>query len=438
MALSGSPIVILGSYRSGTSSVSTALVKLSLYMGSEDALFPADEFNPDGHWELNDMMHAHEKILGAFRFNYHATPFLAENWSAMPFVANMVSDLKGLLNKHFAGKANWGWKEPATSILLPLYSRAMQEEGVAPRYLICVRHPRSVVSSMMKRFVQTPMESWSKETKDDLGFEERLMCMWVAYTLSSLKETQGAARQLLCYERYLADPRTYVDRIAQDLIPWQATEEQKAAAAATVKPQLSHANFKPEEGLEGWPSIIAKTYEFCLRADKDPQAFTQGSFDQEIDVLWTEWLRWRRMIQPPTLPVSQLQITWNLPSGSGQVYERYAPTGGWQIVKCAMAVPSEGVVQVDPYHAPCRIWIKSATWHSGEQRLAAELQQGPGGLLDDVPGMKRLSIFGPSSLLVKLPAASGTWDLELEMLVHCNEAMLAGMVSALGARLAKS
>src|ERR1044071_5959396 len=143
MSLSGEPTVILGSYRSGTSSVSTALVKLGLYMGDDSSLFPADEFNPDGHWELNDMMAAHERVLSALKTSYHATAWLPDNCMDLPFAAAMINALGGLLSKHFSGKANWGWKEPATSILLPLYQEALAKERVKPRYLICVRHPRS-------------------------------------------------------------------------------------------------------------------------------------------------------------------------------------------------------------------------------------------------------------------------------------------------------
>src|SRR5947208_2610644 len=109
------PIIILGPYRSGTSSVAGTLVHMGLYMGSEQALFPADEFNPDGHWELKDMMALHERLLMAFRMNYYVATWLPPNWRELPFLGEMSREIKALLAKHFAGQKHWGWKEPATS-----------------------------------------------------------------------------------------------------------------------------------------------------------------------------------------------------------------------------------------------------------------------------------------------------------------------------------
>jgi len=420
MSLTGDPIVILGSYRSGTSLLSTGLVNMGLYMGEESALFPADDFNPDGHWELKDMMAAHERILGAFRTDYHPTIWIPQNWDDFPFAVNMVRDLRGLLTKHFDGKVQWGWKEPATSILLPLYKKALVEEGVAGRYLICVRHPKSVVASMMKRFVRSATELWSEDASKQAGLEERLMCMWVSYTLTSLRESKGTMRELVCYERYLQNPRSYADRIAEHLLPWPVTDAQKDAAASIVKPSLSHTLFKPEEGLENWPAMIAKVYDLCLRADNDAAQFRQGGFDSEIEELWTEWLRWRNMILPPTLPPSQIRIKWD----GGERFEKYSPTGSWQTIRCSFDAAARSVL-IDPFHAPCRMWVRSANWNDGSP---AEIQSGPGGVLEELGGIKRLSISGPDALVAQPP--TGSIELKMEVLLQSNEAILAGILSS--------
>ena len=63
----------------------------------------------------------------------------------------MVREIRTVLKKHFEGIPHWGFKEPSTTVLMPLYREAFSAEGVvAARYPIMVRHPLSVVSSNVR------------------------------------------------------------------------------------------------------------------------------------------------------------------------------------------------------------------------------------------------------------------------------------------------
>jgi hypothetical protein len=435
MSLTGQPIVILGMYRSGTSAVSGALVELGLYMGTEEALFSPNEFNPDGHWELKDMMVLNERLIKALRSDYFPARWLPDSWSEEPFTDRMVADLRGLLNRHFSNRSHWGWKEPATSILLPLYKAALTEEGVAGRYLICARHPMSVLSSLLKRFISTPMESFSTGPQDLPGIKERLMSMWVSYMLSALRETKGATRHLMVYERFLQEPMKYVERLSNGFLTWQPTTEQKQAAAATVKPQLSHSKYGPGHELRDWPTIVGRTYDLCLRADEDPEGFSSGAFDLEIDALWQEWSTTRQMVQPLTLPAGQLILSWDAPDGPEKHEEDYVPFGEPLRFRFKVDAPARSTLRFDPYQHPSHLWIRRVAWHLGGEEYVAALKEGPGGLLEDISGMQRLTVFGPDALEIQTPSLAGPYELEFEFHVKADVPALVNIVKALGQRV---
>ena len=437
MSLSGDPVIILGSYRSGTSVVASTLVEMGLYMGSKDALFPADEFNPDGHWELKEMMSLHERLLMAFRSNYFAAPYLPENWHEHPLRENMVRDTGILLEKHFHSHAAWGWKEPATSILMPLYKEALAAQGLKGRYVICVRHPKAVVASMKKRFVATPMETMNSATGDLNGVDERLMTMWVAYTLSSLRESRGATRFLLSYERFLQDPKSYVEAIGSRLLPWKPTTEQMAAAAQIVKPSLSHTKLVPEEQMEAWPEIINKVQRLCLRADADPDGFQSGDYDQQVEDLWTEWIRTRRMILPIVLPAGEMNFSWIASGKEKHFSEGYIPTEEGDLLQFNIDAPPNTLVKIDPYPIPCQMWIRSAHWVSATGEEQAILQAGETGILEEISGAQRLTVFGPSSLVCTTPARPGTYQFKIDLLLQMDQAAMTRIVANLARRVSK-
>lgn len=436
MSLSGEPTIILGSYRSGTSSLAATLVHLGLYMGTKEALFPADEFNPDGHWELLEMMALHEKLLMGFRSTYFAATSLPENWREHPLRETMVRDVWALLEKHFRSSSNWGWKEPSTSILLPLYQEALAQSGLSGRYVICVRHPKAVVASMMKRFVSTPLEMVNSGTQVYPGAEERLMAMWVSYTLAALADTKGRRRMLISYERYLKEPRKYLQGMAERLLDWTPSAEQMETAVASVNPRLSHSSFDPSERMLDWPEIVNETYDLCLRIDEDPAGFQAGAFDQEIDSLWRKWLRERRMINPITLPSAQLEVTWSEGGEPKRFSEGFVPTVHGDEFEFRVNAPAATEVTIDAFQMPCQIWIKDAAWVGAGGRQKAQFKAGPGGILEEISGAQRLTVFGPASLLGKTPEGDGPFSLSLKILVQYDQAALTRAVGLVGRQLA--
>jgi hypothetical protein len=435
MSLSSDPIVILGTFRSGTSALATCFSHLGVYFGQEKDFQPADEFNPGGYWELRDMQLLNAKILTVFGTNYYQIDRLPEDWQSQPGSAMVVNEIRGLLRGKFNGQGRWGWKEPATSILLPLYKQAMADEGItAPRYPISVRHPLSVAASQNKRQSQWGFKDAKATGAEGVAaVEERTVGLWVQYTLSALRESKGSVRQVICYENFLKDPRPYLEWITQGL-EWHPSAEQMDAAVASVKPEWSHSRYTADD-LKPWSSVVVRTYDLCQRADKDPQGLTDGKFDAEIDGLWEEWMDWSKMIRPILLPAGQMIFTWRQNGQQAGHAERFSPTGTWQTVSLDLPIQPGSEVFIDPYQMPCQVWIRKATWRVGDNERRAILGPGPSGIIEDAFGIKKLTSFGPGSLVGQIPPGNGPVTFEMELMVRSGQEILTEMISTLRGRL---
>lgn len=422
MSLRGEPIIVLGMFRGGTSCLSTALAAMGVHLGNEQDFQKANEFNEGGYWELEDMQQMHVRCFYTFGMTAVGNDRLPFNWRDLPGGVQMVEEIQAMLEKHFAGHDHWGWKEPGTADLLPLYKEALAKSGVAsPRYAISVRNPLSVASSRKRQFdVKASRESG--ESQKQPPNEQRNVGLWVHYMLHTLKGTQGAPRHLLSYENLLQEPRKYLKRLADDLLPYEPTDEQMEAAYATIKPQWSHSKFSMND-LKTWPSIVARTYELCLRMAEDPEGLNAGKYDPETDELWDEWLAIGNMTHETRLPSGQMILSWQEAGQVQHVKQDFTPTGDWQVIRQQLQVGPGQTLQIYPYQMACQIWIKRAVWHVGGKQAPAGLMQGPTGIMEQ-PGMLRLTAFGPAPLLVKAPQEPGPYEFELEFLLQMDMSVM--------------
>jgi hypothetical protein len=180
---------------------------------------------------------------------------------------------------------------------------------------------------------------------------------------------------------------------------------------------------------------VGRTYDVSMRAYKDPDGFMAGKFDAEVDELWDEWGTVSKMARPIQLPAGQMIFTWMERGRQNEHAERYSPTGTWQTFRGAVPVPQAVDVVLDPYQTPCQIWIRKAVWHTGNSERRAILGPGPNGALDDLFGMKRLTIFGPHALMVQGAPGAGPIEFEMEFKVITGQAVLNDLVNMLRARL---
>jgi len=173
-------LVILGYHRSGTSAATQHLVRAGLFVGDE--LLSANASNPHGHFEDRAFIRIHERI---FTEN-------GENWLApSPFVPIVSPDLRQHIRELVADRDAhhnvWGFKDPRACLFVDVWRTMLS----APRFLICLRHYRACVDSVVRRAlsaVRTTTDRHEARVQMLLAADhDAIARSWVAHMLPLLR-----------------------------------------------------------------------------------------------------------------------------------------------------------------------------------------------------------------------------------------------------------
>jgi hypothetical protein len=144
-------VVILGMHRSGTSLVANFMHAIGVDFGQD--LLPADEGNEAGYWESRKIFDTHEKILKELNCEWHNPPlsFPLSSWRK-PRIQELKKDLLDFVRSECKrAEKIWGFKDPRTAILLPLWQEIFDELRLEPHYILTIRHPNAVTASLNRR-----------------------------------------------------------------------------------------------------------------------------------------------------------------------------------------------------------------------------------------------------------------------------------------------
>ena len=279
-------ICILGMHRSGTSALARLLNILGVYLGEPDRLLAADDaVNPEGFWEHVGIMKCQDRLLHALgRTWYDPTP-LPEGWISSADCRSCKDDLLSIIEEEFADKAIWGWKDPRTCLLLPMWDELACSLGLRIDYVMIVRNPLDVAASLSKR---------------DAMLVDESLPLWLYYVLSALHGARRGRRCVVLYDRLLACWHEEMKRISGHLtIPWPSDEENIAAEVARfLKPTLRHASSSLEDlaTTETNDSAVMETYRLCLNAVEDEALLESTAAIDKVNNLYRGYLLSQELI----------------------------------------------------------------------------------------------------------------------------------------------
>jgi hypothetical protein len=144
----GSPdfcVVVLGIFRSGTSVVAGMLDILGVRMGPHEAgpnWMEVSSWSPTGTYENADFRWFDWGALGVDPRSPQST--LPDNWREQ--MSRVKSEHVISVVKAAEGGA-WGWKEPYTTLTLPLYVPHLRN----PRFVVVRRNPADVAQSLHRQ-----------------------------------------------------------------------------------------------------------------------------------------------------------------------------------------------------------------------------------------------------------------------------------------------
>lgn len=238
-------IVVLGMHRSGTSLLGNILQVCGIAMA--DDTDRASPRNPGGFWERPDLVALHDEVLVALGrpvgAQDHARP-LPESWWTMPAIAPIKARIKnwlqGQLELH---EGLWGFKDPRTVRLLPLWREIFAELHLQPRYVIAVREPTEVARSMAR-----------KNPKARPLTEAQCELMWIAYNWDIARQVDFAHAFVVDYGYWFQDPGAQLSALLAylrtDLVSWPRL---MPAAQAIIQAEYRHHHHDPSRAVTQLP-----------------------------------------------------------------------------------------------------------------------------------------------------------------------------------------
>ncbi len=125
------------------------LAEVGLQLSAE--LVPASEANPDGHFEDVQIRDVQQRFMKSLSLS----PYLPRpaGWRESPDYRTAVRHLTELVaaaNRRHDGV--WGFKDPRTCVLWPLWQEVWAAIGIEARPVFCVREGTAVINSMMATY----------------------------------------------------------------------------------------------------------------------------------------------------------------------------------------------------------------------------------------------------------------------------------------------
>jgi hypothetical protein len=225
--------IVVGMHRSGTSLLSHILHYLGVEMS--DGNLVVSPSNPGGFWERQEIVALHDEILRIINAPVkdfsHALP-LPVGWWRRPEVQAVKAKLRAYVAAELAKcPGRWGFKDPRTSRMIPLWKEICDELGLAPRFIWAIRSPGDAGESMaLKNPKARPIDH-------DQG-----CLLWFIYNIDILRNCGPSVAAVVDYESWFQDPKS----VGQDLIKrldldWYGPEDELETCLQTfIKPEYRH------------------------------------------------------------------------------------------------------------------------------------------------------------------------------------------------------
>src|SRR5215472_12915504 len=254
-------VVVLGMHRSGTSLCSHLLSALGVDMSDDIDVNPS---NARGHWERWEIVEFHNRILSLFNRDYlgHFHDFaLPVAWWADPRVAQIRREIVAFLGARM-GDGYFGFKDPRTVRLMPVWHQIFNELKLAPKLVLCLRNPAQVARSL-----------YARDSLDPANGEYR----WLAYMIDFYRYTSNFECCLVEYEDWFDNPAANIEKLRKFLdLSWQQSESDLALLLSDlIDPTARHDDFEHHEANQ---PLVRSLYKLASRAGRDGEARDQIAY----------------------------------------------------------------------------------------------------------------------------------------------------------------
>jgi hypothetical protein len=219
--VTGILVLVTGTGRSGTSTVSGALHHLGLFVPGPH--LGANDTNPKGFYESRWAVQFHKRLTGAAEVHeFDARPYALDRVreSVTP---ELRAELVEWLGRQAAdggegstrtadGGVQVVVKDPRSVWAQQLWGEAAAEVGLDIRYLSMLRHPAEVIGSRTTYYARK-----SEDAAQRRRYETFSLSRWLNSSLLNERETRGRRRTFVPYPALLEDWRSEMTRVRDAL-----------------------------------------------------------------------------------------------------------------------------------------------------------------------------------------------------------------------------
>ncbi|RTE08149.1 sulfotransferase domain-containing protein [Paenibacillus whitsoniae] len=218
-------IIILGMHRSGTSMLMRTLNNLGVYIGREEDLLAINEDNPEGFWEHSGIVEIHENILTELNHRWDSLAPLPIDWLDNSKVQKYKLELINLVKREFGSMSVWGFKDPRTCILLPLWKEIFENLGIEASYIITLRNPLDVAESLYKR--------------NGINLKSGIT-LWYYHMINVTENLKGCNKLVLYYDSIVEETLESAEKIAT-FTGFELNNEIEIKIRESIKTELRHS-----------------------------------------------------------------------------------------------------------------------------------------------------------------------------------------------------
>lgn len=256
-------VVVLGMHRAGTSLC--AKVTEGLGVGLGGPLFAPDYANTGGYREHKAIVACHEELLVLSGAQWDAVRFsgIDEAFFGRRDVRAVGERLKRIVSDEVVANGGaWAFRDPRTARFLPLWREIFDDLGVATVWLLSVREPGAVASSLAKR-------DGLPRTVAEL--------LWLEHYLEALRLLGPQLDAVLHYERWFSPAgEGQLARLAA-LVDAPAAALETARGA--IDAELRHHAPGQSRGLD----LAQQVYAWLAPANPDLRLL-----QREAEILWKD------------------------------------------------------------------------------------------------------------------------------------------------------
>ena len=229
-------VLVAGMHRSGTS----ALTRVLNIVGCDPprTLMRPQRDNVTGFWESQSVMEFNQEILASAGSSWDDWRPFDRDWYTSPVVGEFRERVQTLLQEEYDGSRLFVLKDPRICRLLEFWVEAVEAFGARPIFIMPIRSPVDVASSL--------------HTRDDIDPSVGHL-MWLRHVLDAEASSRGLARAWSRYEQLLSGPQALIERLGDELgVSWPKRLSLRAEMEIEefLSPELRHHESRDASLLE--------------------------------------------------------------------------------------------------------------------------------------------------------------------------------------------